>query len=99
MCVCSRSEVEIKMSSFMNAHLLLAIGWSGGAMALGQLPVPGRPTNLDNSKARTNVLGEYSGLGCLDIFLSVYHFSLHSPSLGDGPIRLKYCLKKPLNPN
>ena len=22
-------------------------GWSGGAMVLGQLPVPGRPTNLD----------------------------------------------------
>ena len=21
-------------------------GWSGGAMALGKLPVPGRPTNL-----------------------------------------------------
>ena len=22
-------------------------GWSGGAMVLGKLPVPGRPTNLD----------------------------------------------------
>ena len=37
-------------------------------MALGQLPVPGRPINLDNSKARTTVRGEYSGSGCLDIF-------------------------------
>ena len=22
-------------------------GWSGGAVVLGELPVPGRPTNLD----------------------------------------------------
>ena len=27
-------------------------GWSGGAMVLGKLPVPGRPTNLDHSRAR-----------------------------------------------
>ena len=24
------------------------MGWSGGAMVLGKLPVPGHPTNLDN---------------------------------------------------
>ena len=27
-------------------------GWSGGAKVLGKLPVPGRPTNLDYSRAR-----------------------------------------------
>ena len=27
-------------------------GWSGGAMVLGKLPEPGRPTNLDWSRAR-----------------------------------------------
>ena len=27
-------------------------GWSGGAMVLGKLPVPGCPTNLDDSRAR-----------------------------------------------
>ena len=27
-------------------------GWSGGAMVLGKLPVPGRPTYLDDSRAR-----------------------------------------------
>ena len=26
-------------------------GWSGGAKVLGKLAVPGRPTNLDNSRA------------------------------------------------
>ena len=28
------------------------LGWSDGAMVLGKLPVPGHPTNLDNSGAR-----------------------------------------------
>ena len=27
-------------------------GWSGGAMVLGKLPVPGRPTNMERSRAR-----------------------------------------------
>ena len=27
-------------------------GWSGGAMLLGKLSVPGRPTNLNSSRAR-----------------------------------------------
>ena len=26
-------------------------GWSGGAMVLGKLPVPGRPTHSDRSRA------------------------------------------------
>ena len=34
---------------FPNYH---QVGWSGGAMMLGKLPVPGRPTNLDFSRAR-----------------------------------------------
>ena len=29
-----------------------ALGWFGGAKVLGKLPVPGRPTNLDYSRAR-----------------------------------------------
>ena len=31
---------------------LTALGWSSGAMVLGKLPVPGRPTNLDWGRAR-----------------------------------------------
>ena len=31
---------------------LVSWGWSGGAMGLGKLSVPGRPTDLDNGKAR-----------------------------------------------
>ena len=29
-----------------------SLGWSDGAMVLGKLPVPGRPTDLDYSRAR-----------------------------------------------
>ena len=28
------------------------MGWLGGAMVLGKLPVPGRPSNLGDSRAR-----------------------------------------------
>ena len=61
--------------------------WSGGAMVLDKLPVPGRPTSLDDSKARAycacsrcgcRLFGHfYSSLSCLSSF---------SLSLGDGPI-------------
>ena len=56
-------------------------------MVLGKLPVPGRPTNLDNSRARAYCA--YSGCGwrLFDHFFSrlsfLFSFSL---SLGDGPI-------------
>ena len=46
------------------------------AKLLGKLSVPGRPTNLDNSRTKA----------CLHILSFVYLFSVLSPSLGDGPI-------------
>ena len=64
----------------------------------GKLPVPGRPTNLDYSRAKALVVG--AGGGCLDIFSLIYHFSFLYPSLWEtGRYRLKYCLKGPLSPN
>ena len=33
-----------------------------------------------------SVLALGAGGGCLDIFSLIYHFSLLSPSLGDGPV-------------
>ena len=72
-------------------------GRSGGAMVLGKLPVPGRPTDLDYSRARAYCA--CSGWGCLDIFSLVYHFFFLSPSLWEtARYRLKYCLKGPLSP-
>ena len=59
--------MQKKVYTFLNAYILLIfhcsglkfcaiyfylrLGWSGGAMVLGKLPVPGRPTNLDYSRA------------------------------------------------
>ena len=60
-----------------------ASGWSGGAMVLGKLPVPGRPTILITVGQGPTVLAVGVGGGCLDIFTLICSFSL---SLGDGPI-------------
>ena len=62
-------------------------GWSGGAMVLDKLPVPGRPTNLDHSRARAYCACSGCGWGLFGHFFSrlsfLFSFSL---SLGDGPI-------------
>ena len=44
--------------------------------------MPGRPTNLDNSKARTYCACSRCGWGLLDIFSLVYRLSFLSPSVG-----------------
>ena len=61
-------------------------GWSGGAMVLGKLPVPGRPTILITVGQGPIALAVGAGGGGLDIFTLVYTFSSFSLSLGDGPI-------------
>ena len=50
-------------------------------MVLGKLPVPGRPTNLDLSRARAYCACNRCGWGCLDIFFLSSVISLLSPSL------------------
>ena len=64
-------------SSFLNQKS----GWSGGAMALGNLPVPGRPTIWMIVGQGPTALAVGAGGGCLDIFLLSSIFSLLSPSL------------------
>ena len=62
-------------------------GWSGGAMVLGKLPVPGRPTIWITVGQGPTALVVGAGGGCLDIFTLVYPcLSSFSLSLGDGPI-------------
>ena len=67
--------------------LYRAEGWSGGAMVLGKLPVPGRPTCLDKSRARAYCSCSRCGWGLFGHFYShlsfLFSFSL---SLGDDPI-------------
>ena len=74
-------------------------GWSGGAMALGKLPVPGRPTIWITVGQGPTALAVGVGRGCLDIFTLIYPFSPLSPSLWEmARYRLKYCLKGQFNP-
>ena len=51
-------------------------GCSDGAMVLGKLPVPGRPTNLVFNRARVYCSCSRCGWGRLNIFALVYYFSL-----------------------
>ena len=62
-------------------------GWSGGAMVLGNLPVPGRPTIWITVGQGSTALVVGAGGGCLDVFTLIYSllFSV-SLSFGDGPI-------------
>ena len=77
----------------------LSQGWSGGAMVLGKLPVPGRPTIWITVGQGPTALAVGADGGCYDIFALIYPFSPLSPSLWEtARYRLKYCLKGPLNP-
>ena len=79
---------------------IISPGWSGGAMVLGKLPVPGRPTIWISVGQGPTALAVGAGGGCLDIFTLIYPFSPLSPSLWEtARYRLKYCLKGPLNQN
>ena len=81
-------------------HLTIIVGgWSGGAMVLGKLPVPGRPTIWVTVRQGPTALAVGAGGGCLVIFTLNYPFFPLSPSLWEtARYRLKYCLKGPLNP-
>ena len=73
--------------------------WSGGAMVLGKLSVPGRSTIWMIVGQGPTALAGGAVWGCLDVFILPYLFSPLSPSLWEtAKYRLKYCLKGPLSP-
>ena len=85
---------QIEIPEFQIQMLPFTRGWSGGAMVLGKLPVPGRPTIWLTVGQGPTVLAVGAGGGCLDIFTLLYPFSPLSPSLWETTrYRLKYCLK------
>ena len=51
-----------------------------GAMVLGKLPVPGRPTIWITVGQGPTALAAGVGGGCLDFFSLVCHFSFLTPS-------------------
>ena len=85
---CTLSRVDRLVCCFgfnglLRQYFSLYRGWSGGAMVLGKLPVPGRPTLWMIEGQGPIVLAVGAGGGCLDIFTLLYPLSL---SLGDGSI-------------
>ena len=95
-------EFNLEIYCFQDFSLesfIVRQGWSGGAMVLGKLPVPGRPTIWITVGQGPTALAVGAGGGCLDIFTLIYPFFPLSPSLWEtARYRLKYCLKRPLNP-
>ena len=73
-------------------------GWSGGAKVLGKLPVPGRPTHLDYSRARAYCACSRCGWGLFGHFFSRLSSLFFLPLWETARYRLKYCLKGPLSP-
>ena len=56
-------------------------------MVLGKLPVPGRPTSLDKSRARAYCTSSRCGWGLFGHFYSHLSFlSSFSLSMGDDPM-------------
>ena len=90
--------LQLKNFVYIERCSMRTRGWSGGAMVLGKLPVPGRPTIWMTVGQTALTVG--AGGGGLDIFTLIYPFFPLSPSLWEtARYRLKYCLKGPLNPN
>ena len=62
------------------------MGWSGGAMVLGKLPVPGRPTTSVDSRARAYSACSGCGWGlCGYLFLSSVFSLFFLPLSGRRP--------------
>ena len=74
------STVRQTMLWLIHSMTPSVVEWSGGAMVLGKLPVLGHLTGLDNGSARACCACTRCGLGCLDIFTLVGHFSFSSVS-------------------
>ena len=80
----TRSGINCQMSSKFGYLVNFALelrGWSGGAKVLGKLPVPGRPTNLDYSRARAYCACNRCGWGVVWTFFLSSITSFLSPSL------------------
>ena len=85
-------------SYHLHCNYVMTRGWSGNAMVLGKLTVPGRPTIWITVGQGPIALAVGAGGGGLDIFTLIYPFSLSPFVWETARYRLKYCLKGPLTP-
>ena len=68
-------------------------------MVLGKFPVPGRPSNLADSRARGYCACSGCGWGLFGHFYSHLSFlSSFSLSLGDGPIKTEILSQRTVKP-
>ena len=74
-----------KQGSTAKSLSLSSWEWSGGAMVLGKLPVPGRPTIWMIVGQGPIALAAGADGGCLDIFSLHYPFSHLLPLSGGRP--------------
>ena len=65
--------------------LLLSKGWSGGAMVLGKLPVPGRPKIWITVGQGPSALAVGTDGGGFDVFTLIYPSFLILPLFGRRP--------------
>ena len=72
---------QVKSRVYIHGGCTVKCGWSGGAMVLGKLPVPGRPTILITVGQGPIALAVGVGGGGLDIL------TLLSPSGGGRVVR------------
>ena len=72
------------------------MGWSGGAMVLGKLPVPARPTYLDYSRAKAYCTCSRCRWELYRFFVSrlSVHISVSLSLWETARYRLEYCLKR-----
>ena len=71
----------------MCLHMIYKLrgGWSGGAMVLGKLPVPGRPTIWITVWQGPTALAVGAGGGCLTFLLSSILSPFFLPLFGRRP--------------
>ena len=91
--------IESVSEGFPSYSSIAHRGWSGGAMVLGKLPVPGCPAVWMIVGQGPIALAVGAGGVVWTFFTLLCLFSPLSLSLWEtARYRLKYCLKGPLNP-
>ena len=74
--------INVKMPTTVGILTFMSRGWSGGAMVLGKLPVPGCPTIWITVGQGPIALAVGEGGGGLDIFYFLLSFLLFLPLFG-----------------